>query len=128
MVRYSSPMMALFKRLTIQGIYVGSRDMFEAMVNAIEVNALEPLSDKFRAFVFGSTLLDRFDVDEDFVHLMKEDDEALLRFGFLWVRFALFAEPTMKMKPEAVQAVNEKMEKKSTSKNPTPESSQEEAQ
>ena len=27
--------------------------------------------DKFREFVFGSTLLDRFDVDEDFVEEMR---------------------------------------------------------
>ncbi len=68
--------------------------------------------DKFREFVFGSSLLDRFEVDEDLVDRMKSDDETLLRFGFLWVRFALFGEPTMKMRPEAAQAVQEKMEKK----------------
>jgi uncharacterized protein len=49
--------------------------------------------DKFRSFVFESTLLDRFDVDEDFVHEMRQSDEALLRFGFLWLRFALFGSP-----------------------------------
>ncbi len=41
-----SPMMALFKRLTIQGIYVGSRDMFESMIRAIETNDLQPVIDK----------------------------------------------------------------------------------
>ncbi|WP_436717641.1 NAD(P)-dependent alcohol dehydrogenase [Roseiconus lacunae] len=40
-----SPMMALFKRLTVQGIYVGSRAMFEAMNRAIEVNQLRPVID-----------------------------------------------------------------------------------
>jgi NADPH:quinone reductase-like Zn-dependent oxidoreductase len=45
-----SPMMTLFKRLTVQGIYVGSRDMFEAMVRAIEVNALEPAIDRTFGF------------------------------------------------------------------------------
>lgn len=45
-----SPMMALFKRLTLQGIYVGSRDMFEAMNRAIEQNRIEPITD--RAFSF----------------------------------------------------------------------------
>ena len=67
---------------------------------------------KFREFVFGSTLLERFEVDEDFVHEMKTSNEALLRFGFLWVRFAVFGEPTMKVRTEAEQAVKEMMEKK----------------
>jgi len=80
--------------------------------------------DKFRQFVFDSSLLERFDVDEDFVDRMKVDDETLLRFGFLWVRFALFGEPTMKMRPEAAQAVQEQMDKK---KNTDPERSEKEA-
>jgi len=83
--------------------------------------------DKLRAFVFGSTLLERFEVDEEFVHQLETDDEALLRFGFLWVRFALFKEPTMKIRPEAAQAVQDRLEKKTTSTK-TPDSSQEEAQ
>lgn len=76
--------------------------------------------DKFREFVFGSTLLDRFDVDEDFIHEMELDDEALLRFGFLWVRFALFGEPTMKVKPEAAAQVQEKLDKRVLSKKSRP--------
>lgn len=45
-----SPMPVLFKRLTVQGIYVGSRDMFEAMNRAIEVNNLRPVIDRTFAF------------------------------------------------------------------------------
>lgn len=44
-----SPMMTLFKRLTVQGIYVGSRAMFEAMNAAIEARRIEPVVDR----VFG---------------------------------------------------------------------------
>jgi Fe-S-cluster containining protein len=78
---------------------------------------------KFREFVFGSTLLERFDVDEDFVHQMKTSNEALLRFGFLWIRFAIFGEPTMKVREEAKQAVQEKLEKKGPPKEPAPPTS-----
>jgi uncharacterized protein len=67
--------------------------------------------DRFREFVFGSTLLQRFEVDEDFVHEMRTDDEALLRFGFLWVRFALFGEPTVKARPEVVEAFRGSLDK-----------------
>ena len=71
---------------------------------------------KFREFVFGSTLLDRFDVDEDFIHQMQTSNEALLRFGFLWIRFAVFGEPTMKIRVEAEQAAMDKLEKRALEK------------
>jgi len=67
---------------------------------------------KFREFVFGSSLLERFEVDEDFIHQMRESNEALLRFGFLWIRFAVFGEPTMKVRAEAEQAIQAQMDKR----------------
>jgi len=79
--------------------------------------------DKFREFVFGSTLLERFDVDEDFIHEMRMDDEALLRFGFLWIRFALFGEPTMRIKPEAAREAQEKLESRVVPKRSKPSES-----
>jgi Fe-S-cluster containining protein len=67
---------------------------------------------KFREFVFGSTLLDRFEVDEDFVEEMKTSNEALLRFGFHWIRFSVFGEPAMKIRPEAERAIQKKLDRK----------------
>jgi len=67
--------------------------------------------DRFRAFVFESTLLERFDVDEDFVEEMRYSDEALLRFAFLWLRFSLFGEQTVKVKPEVATAYKGKLDK-----------------
>jgi Fe-S-cluster containining protein len=68
--------------------------------------------DRFREFVFNSTLLQRFEFDEDFVEEMRYDDEALLRFGFLWLRFSLFGEKTMKPKEGIVEAYRGSLEKK----------------
>ena len=45
-----SPLLCLFNRVTLQGIYVGSREMFEAMNNGIEVNAIKPVIDKVYEF------------------------------------------------------------------------------
>jgi Fe-S-cluster containining protein len=67
--------------------------------------------DKFREFVFESTLLQRFEVDEDFVEEMHYDDEALLRFAFLWLRFSIFGERTVKARAEAVEAFKGKLDK-----------------
>ncbi|MFC1596409.1 YkgJ family cysteine cluster protein [Planctomycetota bacterium] len=69
-------------------------------------------TDKFREFVFESTLLARFDVDEDFVEQMRYDEEALLRFAFLWLRFSLFGEKTVKVKPDVAEAFKGKLDKK----------------
>jgi len=56
--------------------------------------------DAFRRFVFGSSFLDRFEVDEAGIEEIRADDEALMRFAFRWLEFSLFGKPTMKMKPE----------------------------
>jgi Fe-S-cluster containining protein len=68
--------------------------------------------DRFREFVFGSTLLQRFEVDEDLVEAMRYDDEALLRFAFLWLRFSLFGERTVKPKAEVIEAFKGSLDKK----------------
>ncbi len=67
--------------------------------------------DKFREFVFESTLLARFEVSEDLVEEMRYSDEALLEFGFLWLRFALFGEKTMKVKPHVAEAFRGQVDK-----------------
>ncbi len=68
--------------------------------------------DRFRRFIFESSFLLRFVVQEDRVERMRVDDEELLEFGFLWLRFALFAERTMKVRPEAEAAARAMMEKR----------------
>jgi len=68
--------------------------------------------DRFRRFVFETTLLRRFDVDEDFVEQMRYDDEALLRFAFLWLRFSLFGEPTVRARPDVLEAYRGAVDKR----------------
>ncbi|MBD2356275.1 NAD(P)-dependent alcohol dehydrogenase [Tolypothrix sp. FACHB-123] len=45
-----NPMPILFKSITVQGIYVGSRKMFEAMNHAIQENKLQPVIDRVFPF------------------------------------------------------------------------------
>jgi NADPH:quinone reductase-like Zn-dependent oxidoreductase len=47
-------MAALFNRITVQGIYVGSVEMFTAMNRAIEAAKLQPVID--RVFGFDDAL------------------------------------------------------------------------
>jgi Fe-S-cluster containining protein len=57
--------------------------------------------DRFRQFVFGSTFLDRFDLSPELLESIREDDQELLCFAFRWLRYALFAEPTLAVREEA---------------------------
>ncbi|MFH1129908.1 MAG: YkgJ family cysteine cluster protein, partial [Pseudomonadota bacterium] len=63
--------------------------------------------DTFRRFIFSSSFLQRFILEEDLIEQLRNDDEALLRFGFLWLRFALFKEPTMTVR-ESTQTAGKK--------------------
>ncbi len=57
--------------------------------------------DKFRRFVFESTFLQRFDLDSELIEQLRCDDDALLGFGFRWLRFALFGEPVLPVRSSA---------------------------
>jgi len=59
--------------------------------------------DKFRRFIFASNFLKYFDVDNETIEKIKEDDIELMKFAFRWLKFSLFGENTMKMKDEAVR-------------------------
>ena len=68
--------------------------------------------DKFREFVFETTLLDRFEIDEEFVEGMRTDDEELLRFAYHWIRFSVFGEATMRVKPDVSEAFKGSLDKR----------------
>ena len=57
--------------------------------------------DRFREFIFESTFLKRFEIDDETAEQLRSDDEALLEFAFRWLRFAMFGEPTMKTREGA---------------------------
>lgn len=46
--------------------------------------------DKFKQFVFESSFLDRYVVEDETVEKIKEDELALLDFGFRWLKGLLF--------------------------------------
>lgn len=58
--------------------------------------------DKFRDFVFDSTFLDRFEVDEITIEKIKRRDIELLKFSFDWIKFGVFGQKLFQIKPEAM--------------------------
>jgi Fe-S-cluster containining protein len=59
--------------------------------------------DRFRGFVFESTFLHRFEIPAEVLEKIKTDDEALLNFGYQWLKFSLFNEDTIKVKGEVLE-------------------------
>lgn len=99
-----------FKELTLHKFFEDGGELAPERIEMLFTACYD--LDKFRQFVFESTLLDRFEMDEDYVEEMRYDDEGLLAFAFQWLRFSLFGEPTMKVKPSALEALKGKRDKK----------------
>ncbi len=60
--------------------------------------------DKFRDFVFQSSFLQKFEVDEDTQRRIKEDDVEMLKFSYQWIRFAFFGEDTIRIRTDIREA------------------------
>ena len=56
--------------------------------------------DKFREFVFNSTFLDRYNVDEKTIAKIKDDEIALFQFGIKWLKWLLFKEGDFEVKEQ----------------------------
>ncbi len=57
--------------------------------------------DRFRELILSAGFLKRFTLEDGLREKLAADDETLLRFAFRWLRFALFAEPTMQVRAQA---------------------------
>lgn len=84
--------------------FIGGRQLDPKRIEMFFMAAYD--LDSFREFVFTSTFLQRFDVDEGLVETLRANDHELLRFGFRWLRFSLFGEPTMPRRKAAAVGVN----------------------
>jgi hypothetical protein len=59
--------------------------------------------DQFRLFVFNSTFLDKYAIDNEMREELAMNDEALLKLAFDWLRHVLFNEPTISLRPDVLQ-------------------------
>ena len=60
--------------------------------------------DRFRRFVFESSFLKKFQVADATAEAIRNDDVELMGFGFDWIRFALWREPTIRIRQEVEEA------------------------
>ncbi len=89
-----------FRELVSHPWFIGGRQLDEKRIELFFMAAYD--LDTFREFVFQSSFLERFEVDEATQASIRTDDEGLLRFGYQWLKYALFGEPTMTVRPRAV--------------------------
>ena len=54
--------------------------------------------DKFKEFVFKSSFLDRFVIDDISIEKLKRNDAELLKFAFDWIKFGIFGQKTLQVK------------------------------
>lgn len=83
-----------FRDLVGHPWFIGGRQLDPRRIEMFFMAAYD--LDAFREFVFSTTFVKRFELDEAFVETLRTDDRALLLFGFRWLRFALFGEPTLR--------------------------------
>lgn len=99
-----------FKELTLHDFFQKGENL---PMKKIEMFFLASYNlDKFREFVFDSTFLDKFEVDNETREKIEKDDVELLKFGYHWLRFALFGETTMKVKNDVLETKKKEMDKR----------------
>lgn len=67
--------------------------------------------DNFRRFLFGSSFFQKFDISDEVQERIKNDDIELLKFGYQWLRFSLFGEKTMTVRPDILAARQSQIDK-----------------
>lgn len=68
--------------------------------------------EEFRQFVFDSTFLKRYEVDEETSRLIQEDDAALTEFAMNWLKSVLFGDTLVKLRPGVQEEVSQRQREK----------------
>ncbi len=90
-----------FRELVSHPWFIGGRKLDPKRMHMLYTACYD--LDTFRDFVFKSSFRERFEIEPEVLRDLENDDEALLRFAFRWLRFALFAEPTLKVREQAAE-------------------------
>ncbi|MBU2497345.1 MAG: YkgJ family cysteine cluster protein [Proteobacteria bacterium] len=92
-------MNALFSTIT-SPLQAGDLDIDNPNIAKMVFMGLYNL-DRFRDFVFGSTFLERFDVDSVRIEKIKRDDTELLKFAIDWIKFGLLGQKLFQVKEKS---------------------------
>lgn len=87
-----------FKNLTLHEFFVEHKNLTPDKIDMFHTVCYN--IDKFRDMLFKSSFFDKFEVDQETRENIKNDDIALLKFGYRWLRFSLFGEDTMTIRQD----------------------------
>ncbi|MHC4109053.1 MAG: YkgJ family cysteine cluster protein [Planctomycetota bacterium] len=88
-----------FREIVAHPWFIGGRRLDERRIEMFHMACYD--LDRFRRFVFDSSFLRRFELAPELVERIRADDEALLQFALRWLRYAIFAEPTVTVREDA---------------------------
>jgi Fe-S-cluster containining protein len=90
-----------FQEIVSHPWFIGGRQLDPKRIEMFHMASYD--LDRFRRFVFESSFLERFELDDELVEQLRDDDQALLSFAFRWLRYALFSEPSITVREPAQQ-------------------------
>ncbi len=61
--------------------------------------------DQFKKYIFETRFLEIYEIEEDILKNIREDEEELLNFGYQWIRFRIFAEDIIKVKDKDMETI-----------------------
>jgi Fe-S-cluster containining protein len=64
--------------------------------------------DRFKKYIFESNFLAVFDIDDETVNRIREDEVELIKFGVKYIKYVMMLEETLKMKEGAEKFKNKK--------------------
>ena len=99
-----------FKDITLNSFFQDEKNLTPAKLEMFFTVCYN--IDKFRKMVFESSFFDKFEVDDETKTKIKDDDVELLKFGYQWLKFALFGQNTMAVKGAVLEAKKKEMEQK----------------
>jgi Fe-S-cluster containining protein len=82
-----------FREIVSHPWFIGGRQLDPKRIEMFHTACYD--LDRFRQFIFTSSFLERFVLGDELTAELRVSDEAVLRFAYRWLRFALFGEPTM---------------------------------
>jgi hypothetical protein len=59
--------------------------------------------DRFRTYIFESNFLNIFDIDEETIEKIKNDEIELIQFGVKYIKYLMMLEETLKLKKDAAK-------------------------
>jgi hypothetical protein len=65
--------------------------------------------DRFRRFVFETSFLTQFDIDDQEIDKIRRNDTALYRFAMRWIEFGLLQQQGLKLKPQVMADRKQKL-------------------